>query len=175
MKGITVHQPYAQLIAWGAKAYETRGWSTNYRGWIAIHAGKSPEVMLNVAEELEAYKDTKAEPGDFTLHFLSVIHRRPSIDMQAFTLNDLPRGAIVAVARLTDCIKGEQLLPTLSAQEQAFGFFSSPDEQRYGWRFEDVCCFPEPIAFKGQQGLFTVPENVVQQMRLQWVAAKKGA
>jgi len=39
MKAITIHQPYASLIACGAKIYETCSRRTNYRGRIAIHAG----------------------------------------------------------------------------------------------------------------------------------------
>ena len=38
MKALTIWQPWASLIAGGAKQYETRSWATQYRGPIAIHA-----------------------------------------------------------------------------------------------------------------------------------------
>lgn len=38
MKALTVHQPWASLIALGHKRIETRSWSTSYRGPLAIHA-----------------------------------------------------------------------------------------------------------------------------------------
>ena len=41
MKALTITQPWATLIAIGAKRFETRGWSTPYRGPLAIHAGKN--------------------------------------------------------------------------------------------------------------------------------------
>lgn len=41
MKALTICQPYAHLIAWGEKRVENRSWPTNYRGPLAIHAGKS--------------------------------------------------------------------------------------------------------------------------------------
>ena len=41
MKAITICQPYAELIASGAKRVENRTWATSYRGELAIHAGKS--------------------------------------------------------------------------------------------------------------------------------------
>ncbi|KXG09931.1 hypothetical protein AT864_01491 [Anoxybacillus sp. P3H1B] len=41
MKAITIKQPWATLIALGEKKFETRSWKTNYRGKIAIHAGKT--------------------------------------------------------------------------------------------------------------------------------------
>lgn len=40
MKAITIIQPWATLIAIGAKRFETRSWATTHRGPIAIHAGK---------------------------------------------------------------------------------------------------------------------------------------
>ena len=39
-KALTIAQPWATLVAIGAKQIETRSWQTNYRGDIAIHAGK---------------------------------------------------------------------------------------------------------------------------------------
>ena len=32
MKALTLHQPWASLMAWGVKTIETRGWATAYRG-----------------------------------------------------------------------------------------------------------------------------------------------
>lgn len=40
MKALTLHQPWASLIAAGVKTIETRSWSTRYRGPLAVHAGK---------------------------------------------------------------------------------------------------------------------------------------
>jgi activating signal cointegrator 1 len=38
MKVLTLHQPWASLVALGVKTIETRSWSTKYRGPLAIHA-----------------------------------------------------------------------------------------------------------------------------------------
>jgi hypothetical protein len=52
MKALTVLQPYAQLIAVGAKQYETRSWATKHRGPTAIHAGKrTAHEIENIHEE----------------------------------------------------------------------------------------------------------------------------
>lgn len=40
MKALTLWEPWASLIAHGFKQVETRGWYTNYRGELAIHAAK---------------------------------------------------------------------------------------------------------------------------------------
>jgi hypothetical protein len=41
MKALTICQPFARLIVVGEKRVENRTWPTGYRGWLAIHAGKS--------------------------------------------------------------------------------------------------------------------------------------
>ena len=41
MKALTLTQPWATLVAIGAKQIETRSWRTFYRGPLAIHAAKS--------------------------------------------------------------------------------------------------------------------------------------
>ncbi len=38
MHALTIHQPYAHLIATGRKTIETRGWLTRHRGQLAITA-----------------------------------------------------------------------------------------------------------------------------------------
>lgn len=53
MKAITISQPWASLIASGKKWVENRTWATNYRGPIAIHAGKGTQYLSH--EELSKY------------------------------------------------------------------------------------------------------------------------
>ena len=38
---LSLIQPWATLVAIGAKKVETRSWKTPYRGWLAIHASKA--------------------------------------------------------------------------------------------------------------------------------------
>ena len=45
MKALTISQPYASLIADGAKPVENRYWPINYRGPLAIHAGKGSQYL----------------------------------------------------------------------------------------------------------------------------------
>jgi hypothetical protein len=51
MKAITIWQPWASLIAIGAKQYETRSWETKYRGPIAIHAAKKDPCKMPILVE----------------------------------------------------------------------------------------------------------------------------
>lgn len=80
MKSITILQPWATLIAIGEKRFETRGRRINYRGQLAIHAGKRID---RVACEREPIKSTLARHG--------------------YTVNNLPTGKVLATCRLTGC------------------------------------------------------------------------
>lgn len=53
MKALTISQPYASLIRSGEKWIENRRWSTNYRGLLAIHAGKGTQYLHR--DELKSY------------------------------------------------------------------------------------------------------------------------
>ena len=50
IRGLTLIQPWATMIADGKKTIETRTWATPYRGWIAIHAGKN-RLMLGSKDD----------------------------------------------------------------------------------------------------------------------------
>jgi hypothetical protein len=87
MKAITIRQPWAQLIAIGAKRYETRSYAADYRGKIAVHAGTKagtkpvfPWLPQEIAEEIR----------------LKMIKALGS-------LRKLPLGAIIATAELVEC------------------------------------------------------------------------
>lgn len=81
MKAITLTQPWATLVAVGAKRIETRGWKTNYRGPLAIHAAKGWTKDI--------VKLAMSEP------FRSVLH---DAGYSLFSL--LPRGMVIATTRL---------------------------------------------------------------------------
>src|SRR6202030_3531482 len=49
MKTLTLTQPWATLVALGAKRIETRSWRTSYRGPLAIHAAKRmPKAAISL-------------------------------------------------------------------------------------------------------------------------------
>ena len=45
LKCLSLYQPWSSDVAEGRKLVETRGWSTQYRGLLAIHAGKNREYV----------------------------------------------------------------------------------------------------------------------------------
>lgn len=155
VKIITLWQPWASLVALELKRYETRHWETNYRGKIAIHAAKrhiDPDGKY-VIQQVHNLTGGKA----------------PRIR------GDYPLGAIVAIADLTDCLKmnpdyGFRQLPgfisldTPSVLENAVGDWKSG---RYAWKLENIIALPEPIPYRGSQGIGNVSEEVQEQIRKQ--------
>lgn len=144
MKLISLWEPWATLMAIGAKRIETRSWETSYRGWLAIHASKGGLGKRELAHTL-------SEP----------------LFRDALGTEPLNNGHIVAVVKLAECLPTEAVdcrpgvfddYPDLdSPNERAFGDFSPG---RYGWVTERLFRLPEPIPFKAMQGLCAVPTDV---------------
>lgn len=142
MKALTICQPYASLIVLPdeddrAKRVENRRWPTQYRGQLLIHAGKSREWL-----ELDA-AETRDESYDLPLA-------------------DMPFGAIVGVCRLADCFHKEsqsdyyraiRARPWLAAHQHVEGPFC--------FVLTECRRFPEPITYRGAQGFFDIPAEVV--------------
>lgn len=96
MKALTLHQPWASAIAVGLKRYETRSWSTSYRGPLAIHAGKS--VPACAREDFE--------------------------DAPAVIARPMPLGAVVCVVELVACHRTEERASAVSFEERGWGNWS---------------------------------------------------
>ncbi|MFD2085975.1 ASCH domain-containing protein [Brevibacillus brevis] len=141
MKSITIHQPFATLIALGEKRFETRSWSTRYRGPIAIHAAKKVDKEICLEEP-----------------FRSVLAKH------GYTAENLPVGAVVATSILAACYKtnpfglsdyvqlvSDEATKSIDGNEFAFGDYS---RGRYAWEMTEVQLLADPVPAKGQQGLW---------------------
>lgn len=118
LRAITLHQPWATLVALGVKTIETRSWPTKYRGRILIHAAKRTPTpgdygdwYVNQAEIYEspphiapAQPETRGWPGGQPE--LSLLRREWGMadDGGQGLYYPLPLGAVVASAVLTDCV-----------------------------------------------------------------------
>lgn len=143
MKALTLTQPWATLVAIGAKKIETRGWKTDYRGPLAIHAAKGwTEEVVRMTMRGEPFHSVLTAAG-----------------YPLFSL--LPRGVVVATCRLEGCkiiernakgwgIMGDQAWP-LDDQERAFGDYTPG---RYAWLLADVQPLATPVPARGSLGLW---------------------
>jgi len=168
MKAITLYQPWASLLACGAKKYETWSWATNYRGPIAIHAGliSVPLILKRFFPlgELDYSLDYKAKR-----EFLDVVGKAfedyAPIEYMSNYLLYLPRGAVIATAELIGCWRitandGKRACmlhlpngnPCASGDELLFGDWTPG---RYAWEFANMQMLPEPIPARGRQRLWS--------------------
>ncbi len=144
IKAITLYQPWASAIALGFKKFETRSWSTGYRGLILIHAGKKIDWVLRQALliRVRALAPDRAE---------------------ALAEHSRTLGSIVAVAYLDACWPTDRIddYGGVSGLEWCCGDFSPG---RFAWMLEDVIRLAEPISCRGAQGLWNPSCEVVMQL-----------
>jgi len=155
MKALTIWQPWASLLACGAKRFETRSWATSYRGPIAIHAAtlSIPQVLKKTFPMSEW---TYHPDHDAKEQFLAVLTKAfsdytPIEDIMGL-LNELPTGAIVATANLIECHKITAPYGTVDEAERALGNWTPG---RYAWEIANVKMIT-PVPIKGRQGLWNL-------------------
>jgi hypothetical protein len=141
VKALPLWQPWATLVAIGAKRVETRGYAPGRLGLvfgqrIAIHATKTDKELWICG--MDHFRDHIADPAE------------------------LPLGALVATCTLARAsqITEETALELFrrSPQEHAFGDYTAG---RWAWVLSDVEQLSEPIPFKGSQGAFDVPDELL--------------
>lgn len=163
MKAITLTQPWATLVAIGAKRIETRPWSTKYRGPLAIHAGKG---IGPVGRRRDMISLCTSSPFAEALDAAGI--------WPFSAIDHFPYGKIVAICTLShvnaiynDTIhtdnRGHAFTYTelrhgglpdrlwIDEPERSFGDYSPG---RYAWLLSDVKPLPEPIPAKGALSLW---------------------
>lgn len=159
MRGLSLTQPWAQLMALGVKQVETRSWTTSYRGLIAIHAAKAfPRDARDLAEGAYAVRAV-LERGGMQFSTSPPAHWYHAPRYRYVT--GLPLGAIVAVAHLVNVCPAREVRETLGEQELAFGDY---DDDRFAWRLSGVVRLAVPIACRGALGLWRLPPDVADQL-----------
>lgn len=136
MKALSLWQPYASAIPMKLKHYETRSWTTRYRGPLVIAAAQTLKG-IGTLPTIQRNRIKKA--------------------MDVFPLMDLPTGVALCVCDLVDVVRTESLVASMSDTEVLFGDWLP---NRYAWRLERVRAFPTPMPIKGKQGLFTCPQDI---------------
>ena len=132
MRAISLWQPWATAVAIGIKKVETRSWQTKYTGPIAIHAAKR---WAKPEQEFAAVE-----------HALGRLPKR------------LPFGAIIATATLIGCRMTEDVEHQVDAIARIYGNYAPG---RFAWFLTDIVALEEPLPFKGSQGFFNVPDELV--------------
>lgn len=145
MKAISMWQPWASLYCSDDKEDETRSRPISYRGWLAIHASK--RLVSDCGEELDGIVCDRFGP---------------------LWRTELPLGGIIGVVNITGCKRTEDLLREWGCPPEPIparhwinyqcGDFS---KGRYAWRRGEFRMFAKPIPYRGMQGFFDVPDNLL--------------
>jgi hypothetical protein len=146
MKAISLWQPWASLIATGAKTIETRSWETKYRGPLVICAAKGGLSKGELIHQLcLRHIDCGLAPlvgealGTYTGGAVKIEH--------------LPFGKAVAVVNLIACKKtGDMTWSEINSQIN-FGNFTLG---RYAWMLDHIRRITKPFPVVGRQGFFEV-------------------
>src|SRR5947209_8605322 len=137
MRCLSIKQPWATLIALGAKRVETRSWSTSYRGSLAIHASSRINREAAMSLRVPSIQEALAVRG---YHQGSGPASNPC---------GLPLGAVIAVVTLVD-VQPITLELVPAEPERSFGDYTPG---RFAWFLHTVQQLPEPIDAKGAHGL----------------------
>lgn len=149
MKALSLTQPWATLVAMGAKRIETRSWPTSYRGPLVIHASKGLPGW--VADTVRGDPQFAAVLGNL-------------FDERGKVLVDLPRGHVIAACLLVSVKfiregedgwewtgpSGRHESYQITEQERAFGDYTPG---RYAWLLGNIRPMV-PVPAKGALGLW---------------------
>lgn len=112
MKVLTLHQPWASLVALGVKTIETRSWSTQYRGPLAIHAAATmPSYDKRYVSGVGLRHEAGYVGGEWRIHLFNEAGKRhahapePKLRPEYGEVDwHCPLGAIVATCTLVDVV-----------------------------------------------------------------------
>jgi hypothetical protein len=132
-KVITLHQPWASLVAMGIKKVETRSWKTGYRGELLIHASQS------ITKEGLA------------------LSRHPKVKLDFY---HLPVGQIIGSVKLDNVVKSADWLFCAKVskahkeakRESLLGDLSG---NRFAWDLTNPVLFKQPVPARGFQKLWS--------------------
>lgn len=185
MKAISLWQPWASLIACGVKRYETRHWAPSrdlIGQTIAIHAAKKIDResgdfvdALNYGQFRDAgaamtgfaladalrgsWGDCPDEMmglfGQASIMPIGCVVATAKLDA-AFELGELTDGTMAPAALVTRRFTSRSMPPCFTVRIDPFGNFAPG---RWAWLLSDIRPLKPPIAMKGAQGFFRLPEG----------------
>jgi len=179
MKAISLWQPWASLIACGAKVFETRHWAPPREligQPIAIHAAK--KIDKGAAAFAQDLMYGQHDPGGFDLAEALETSMKDTPDdlMGLFGQATMPIGCVVCIVRLDaafqlgeraegTALQGAKVVRRITSRQVPECFTVRYDDfgdyaaGRWAWLLRDVKPLNPPIAMKGHQGFFDLPQG----------------
>eukprot|EP00796_Vickermania_ingenoplastis_P011409 gene11410-7914_t len=128
---LSMHQPWASLLVHGIKTHEGRGWPTDYRGRLWIHAASQQPVEV---AEVEAHYRQFVPPGTpFPEHY--------------------PTKALLGSVYLVDCLDRE-------AYEDRFAPEERQEDSPFSFLCVEPAALPFPLPMVGNHKLFLLEHRI---------------
>lgn len=143
LRALSIRQPWAQAIALGWKPVENRTWKTHHRGPVAIHAATNVGSKADFDQAVARVADLSGKAKDL------------------ITVGTHIRGAIIAIADLTDCC-GEGYRRPFSNPGCDCGPWAVG--HAYHFRLANIRPLTTPVLAKGQLGLWAVSDEAQEQI-----------
>lgn len=144
MKALSLWQPWASLWCSEDKEHETRDWILHHRGWLLVHATK--KLVSDCGEELDGIAIDNFGP-----------HWR----------TELPRGAIIGAVNVVDVRATSVILKAwgepIATRHYVDYLCGDYSPGRFGFLRKEFKRFATPIPYRGQQGPFDVPWEIVRE------------
>jgi hypothetical protein len=151
---ICVSQPYASFLMLGLKGYETRGWSTYFRGMLIIQATQKPMTakLRRLWERVIGEHDVKVP--DY-LH------------------PDIALGRVLGSVQLRDCTyMTPDFIASVSDLERSMGYWKIGNS---AWRVANPQYVARPIPWSGQVGLRPVPGRLANVLASEGILLPQAA
>ncbi|MDQ4121690.1 MAG: hypothetical protein M3209_09620 [Acidobacteriota bacterium] len=144
VKILPMWQPWASFVVWGEKQNETRSWkpAQNWTGILAILATKTFQDEAKYLCATNEFFRRTLEARNFRYDTLKY---------------DLPFGAIIGSVELFKVVSTDSVRDSLSPKEKVFGDYSAG---RFAWQLRNHIELKKPISLKGQQGMWTAPDEI---------------
>lgn len=147
MRALSLWQPWVWFITHGHKRVENRGWSTPYRGPLALLATKNVRKL--------DYESA----SDFAL-------LRFGIETPPWKSTEVPFGCLVGVAELVDILPPNQD-PMGGLRRAGADQLQWRISGQHAWVLENVERFDRPLPVGGAQGLLTHVRHDGQSITVQ--------
>lgn len=145
---ISLHQPWATLMALGEKLYETRAWPTDIRGPVVVYAAKKSSIELRQVFHSDSVYEVLYRAG----------YKQWA---------DLPQGALVSLHDLDGCFNSDKakslILTDRRWNEIAFGDYKPG---RFAFHMPLIKKFDPPIPFRyslgGPRKFFQIDDDLIK-------------
>lgn len=155
MKALTVRQPWASLIVGGFKDVENRTWPLHpdhHYMPLMIHAA----AKYDTQGWINAMRPCVDSGAGTPLALLLTTSTDPDMQRQS----GAPRGVLLGTVAVIGCHQGRKC-----EADEGLGCsrWADEDPDVWHWTLRNPQPLAEPVPYKGRQGLWTVPDDVVKE------------